>query len=755
MKITEVKKCRLCEGEIKDVILFGDVALANNYIKPEDIDLPELKAPLVVSKCNYCGHVQLKHSVDKETLFSNYLYSSSNSGSLVNYFRNYTDEVIAELGIKPEDGYILELGSNDGVALRHFLNKGFRVIGVDPASNLAEIANSNGIFTINKFFNKEVAEEILNEYGYPICIISNNTYAHLEEHKSFTEGVITLLNNKNSFVFENAYLLDTIRGLYFDQCLIPGQEIITSAGFKKIERVSIGDKVLTHTGQWERVTELFKNQNHDDIYEIQVYGQTKTLNVTANHPIFVCRNGENKFVLAKDLKKTDYILKPFLKSQSFLDKISIEHPVGNSHKSTQYNFKINEELCKIIGFYLAEGYYYECKPGCAQAEFSFGKGDFEKLLAEECGNALRKHGAKSVIKLTEFGWHVITYGGMARFLYQHFHTGASHKEIPGWIYDLNNNLLKCLLYAYVRGDGYIYRGGNYWRASTVSESLANGIALLSNKIGYSCSINIGKLPSPRFIHKNKKITYPKNPIQILIRLNERKKIKVYTKNGYQHYLIRDIVIKKYEGYVYNLHVEKDNSYTTIQGAVHNCYSDHLSYYGITPLYYFFVKLGLDIFRIKQTPNQGGSIRVFVKSKENSNYQIDNYNILALMNKEIEFGLYSNTTYHEFLEKLETVKQKLLNLISNYSSISCYGCPAKFALFSKFFGLSRENVKYVVDDSPFKQGLLAPESKIPIVDRNHFLNNPTDACIISAWNFSDLIKKNNPQYKGKWINPFDL
>ena len=90
--------------------------------------------------------------------------------------------------------------------------------------------------------------------------------------------------------------------------------------------------------------------------------------------------------------------------------------------------------------------------------------------------------------------------------------------------------------------------------------------------------------------------------------------------------------------------------------------------------------------------------------------------------------------------------------SRGKTVSCYGCPAKFALFSKVFNLNSENIKYVVDDAKIKQGRFSPGSNIPIVNKEHFEKNPTDYCIISVWNMANAIIDKNSGYVGKFVLP---
>ncbi|MEK6878520.1 MAG: hypothetical protein AABY22_02880, partial [Nanoarchaeota archaeon] len=196
--------------------------------------------------------------------------------------------------------------------------------------------------------------------------------------------------------------------------------------------------------------------------------------------------------------------------------------------------------------------------------------------------------------------------------------------------------------------------------------------------------------------------------------------------------------------------------STIKGLYFDqFYHDHLSYFWSLPIIKYLKTKKLNVFHIKKTPIQGGSIRVFVCKDK----YIQEISVVDVLEEELEFGLGGEKVYQDFWNKLQIIKSNFFKIINNYldegKTISCYGCPAKFALFSKFFELNDNNVKYVVDDSKFKQGLYSPESKILIVNKEYFIKNPTDVCILSAWNFSTFIKENNKQFNGIWINPFEL
>lgn len=182
------------------------------------------------------------------------------------------------------------------------------------------------------------------------------------------------------------------------------------------------------------------------------------------------------------------------------------------------------------------------------------------------------------------------------------------------------------------------------------------------------------------------------------------------------------------------------------------YHEHLNYYGIKPLVKFLSKYDLEIFDIERVNIQGGSFRIYAKFKDNKSIQINNLD--AFLKEEEDYKLYENDTYKNFKHKIESsgckFKKFIASVLRDNKSISCYGCPAKFALLSKFFGMN--NVKYVVDDSSLKIGRFTPGKKIPIVSNEYFKNNPTDYCIVTAWNFAEQIMKKNQDYKGKFVIP---
>lgn len=217
-----VEQCRFCRSEnIEDVVNFGPTALANSYLTDKEIneilrgEREEFKANLSYFFCKDCLAFQIRESVSPEKLFSDYLYASSTSGNLLNYFKDYSEDVIKRFDLS-KDSFVVVIASNDGVELRNFIDAGIPCLGVEPATNLSNIANASGYPTLNKFFGAETAEEIVKKHGQANCIIFNNCFAHLYDYNDFVNGLNILLKQDGFAVFENSYLVSMLNNNLFD-----------------------------------------------------------------------------------------------------------------------------------------------------------------------------------------------------------------------------------------------------------------------------------------------------------------------------------------------------------------------------------------------------------------------------------------------------------------------------------------------------------------------------------------------------------
>ncbi len=205
--------CRSCGNlNLKRVVSLGYQPLANNLLnkKEEKCEL----YPLEVNYCEKCHNCQLSVSVDPKKMFSNYLYTSSTSRVFREHFIQAAKKYSKELNLNKKKSYIIDIGSNDGVALKPFLDLGFKkVLGIEPAKNLAKLANKNKIKTFNGFLEKKNVKKIKKNAD---LILASNVFAHSDKLKEMAECMLILLSKKGTIVIEVQYLMDTLKDLTFD-----------------------------------------------------------------------------------------------------------------------------------------------------------------------------------------------------------------------------------------------------------------------------------------------------------------------------------------------------------------------------------------------------------------------------------------------------------------------------------------------------------------------------------------------------------
>ena len=205
--------CRSCEStKLKRVVSLGYQPLANNLLnkKNEKCDL----YPLEMNYCEECHNCQLSVAVNPKKMFSNYLYTSSTSKSFREHFVNAARKYMKDFKLNKKKSYIIDIGSNDGVALKPFINLGFKkILGIEPAKNLAKIANKNKIKTFNGFLEKNNLKKIKKNAD---LILASNVFAHSDKLKEMAECMFRLLSKNGTLIIEVQYLLNTLKDLTFD-----------------------------------------------------------------------------------------------------------------------------------------------------------------------------------------------------------------------------------------------------------------------------------------------------------------------------------------------------------------------------------------------------------------------------------------------------------------------------------------------------------------------------------------------------------
>jgi nucleoside-diphosphate-sugar epimerase len=206
-------ECRSCGNiNLKRVISLGYQPLANNLLnkKEEECEL----YPLEVNYCGNCHNCQLSVAVDPKKMFLNYLYTSSTSQSFKEHFVVAAKKYIKDFKLNKKKSYIIDVGSNDGVALKPFKDLGFKkLLGIEPAKNLSKEANKNKIKTFNGFLEKKNLSKIKKNAD---LILASNVFAHADKLKEMAICMLSLLNKNGTIVIEVQYLLNTLKDLTFD-----------------------------------------------------------------------------------------------------------------------------------------------------------------------------------------------------------------------------------------------------------------------------------------------------------------------------------------------------------------------------------------------------------------------------------------------------------------------------------------------------------------------------------------------------------
>ena len=208
--------CRFCAAPL--VTRFVDLGLSplcQNIIKREDAAKPEAFYPLDVFVCDQCKLVQLDEFVSPAEIFSEYAYFSSYSDSLVAHARKYVETITKRLELDSND-LAVEIASNDGYLLQHFLPLGIPVTGIEPAKNVGAVALGKGIPVIHEFMGVETAKRFVAEQRKASLIIGNNVLAHVPDINDFVEGMRHLLEDNGTITMEFPHLLRLIEGNQFD-----------------------------------------------------------------------------------------------------------------------------------------------------------------------------------------------------------------------------------------------------------------------------------------------------------------------------------------------------------------------------------------------------------------------------------------------------------------------------------------------------------------------------------------------------------
>ncbi len=209
-------RCRFCGRQVRHSFVdLGMSPLCQTHITSAQLNQMEAYYPLHAYVCEHCFLVQLDQFVGPAEIFAEYAYFASYSDSWVEHARGYCELVSARFGID-RASRVLEIASNDGYLLQHFVARGVTVLGVEPAANVAAAAVARGVPTLVRFFGTQLARELAADFGKPELLIGNNVLAHVPDLNDFVAGMKLLLADAGVITMEFPHLLELMRHNQFD-----------------------------------------------------------------------------------------------------------------------------------------------------------------------------------------------------------------------------------------------------------------------------------------------------------------------------------------------------------------------------------------------------------------------------------------------------------------------------------------------------------------------------------------------------------
>ena len=214
---TVEEACRSCGSErLHDILSLGATPLANALLCTEDLTKPERKIPLTLSLCETCALVQLRETVDPAVMFSDYLYFSSFSDTMLTHARALVEQTIDREGLGA-GSLVVEIASNDGYLLQYYKQRGIPVLGIEPAANIAEVAmRERGIPTRVDFFSADLATALRSEGLRATVVHANNVFAHVPDTNGFMHGLATILADDGVAIIEAPYVKTMLDHREFD-----------------------------------------------------------------------------------------------------------------------------------------------------------------------------------------------------------------------------------------------------------------------------------------------------------------------------------------------------------------------------------------------------------------------------------------------------------------------------------------------------------------------------------------------------------
>jgi len=257
-------KCIICDSSLGAIFSLGIQPLANKYPSSQEEKLHEFKEEMNVYFCESCGYVNIPCTVNRNIFFEDYYYLSSVNNELSQHFNNF-----AEYISKKKYNFVVDIGSNDGILLRPLKTFGVKCLGVDPSENVSKIANDQGLTTLVGFFDENMVNKIVSEFGYADLITASSVFTHLENPLSFFANVKNLLHPNGKLIIEVEYLEKIISDFsferfYFDRPHYYSLKSLVKMGASHGFYVEDADLVNVHGGSL-RVTYSINNSNNNKL----------------------------------------------------------------------------------------------------------------------------------------------------------------------------------------------------------------------------------------------------------------------------------------------------------------------------------------------------------------------------------------------------------------------------------------------------------------------------------------------------------
>ena len=211
-----VTRCRFCDTPLTNLVVdLGMSPLCESFVRQDQLSDPETFYPLRAYVCETCYLVQLQEFVTPEAIFSDYAYFASYSDSWLAHAKSFAERIVRRMGLGPSS-FVMEIASNDGYLLQYFVEFGIPCLGIEPAANVAEAAESRGVDTLVEFFDSKLAERLASEHRRPDLLIGNNVLAQVPALNDFVAGLKTVLGPSGTITMEFPHLLRLIEGNQFD-----------------------------------------------------------------------------------------------------------------------------------------------------------------------------------------------------------------------------------------------------------------------------------------------------------------------------------------------------------------------------------------------------------------------------------------------------------------------------------------------------------------------------------------------------------